>query len=255
MKVAEVELKNAEKVKNKLIEIAALNTEFLPKKEGERLYFPLLEDADVSLVKEIKIVEKDMPKKKKKIDILDEFSEFLTSKEIEDMPKSQEIVGDIMILEIPENLIGKEKKIAKTYLENNKNVKVVVKKSAIHSGQFRTRKVEVLAGENRKDTTHLESKIRLYLDLEKTYFSTRLGNERLRIAKLVSKGEKVLIMFSGSGPYPLILAKHSEAKKIIGIELNPDAHQFAIENRKKNKINEERVELINGDVKSEVPTP
>ena len=91
------------------------------------------------------------------------------------------------------------------------------------------------------------------MDLEKTYFSTRLGNERLRIAKLVSKGEKVLIMFSGSGPYPLILAKHSEAKKIIGIELNPDAHQFAIENRKKNKINEERVELINGDVKSEVP--
>ena len=139
------------------------------------------------------------------------------------------------------------------FLESNKQVNVVVKKSAIHSGQFRTRGVEVLAGEDRKDTTHLESGVRLYLHLEISYFSARLGSERLRIAKLVKKGERVLVMFSGSAPYPLVLAKHTQASKIVGIELNPDAHAFAVKNREKNKVSSDRVELINGDVQVEVP--
>ena len=59
-------------------------------------------------------------------------------------------------------------------------------------------------------------------------------------------------MFSGCAPYPLILAKHSPAKSIFGIEINPDAHKFGIENIKLNKF-EDKVKLINGDVRKVLP--
>ena len=254
MKAIEVKLTEAEAIKKKLIDANLLDTNYLPKKEGNKLYFPIIDsESEIFEFKEIKVVDTDMPLKVKKKGVEEEFSKFLSEEEMKIMPKSQEIVGDIMILEIPETLIKKEKEIAEIYLKFNKNIKTIVKKSAIHSGQFRTRKVEVLAGENKKDTVHLESGIRLYLHLERSYFSARLGNERLRIAKLVKKGEDILVMFSGSGPYPLVLAKHTKANKIIGVELNPEAHEFSVKNREKNKFDLERIELINGDVRVEVP--
>ena len=90
------------------------------------------------------------------------------------------------------------------------------------------------------------------MDLEKTYFSARLGHERLRIAKQVKLGENVLVMFSGSSPYPLILAKHSPVNKIVGVELNPDAYNFGVQNVRMNKLGR-KVSLINGDVREVLP--
>jgi len=91
------------------------------------------------------------------------------------------------------------------------------------------------------------------MNIEETYFSARLGNERLRIAKLVKPNEEILVMFSGCAPYPLVLARHTEASKIVGIELNFQAHTFAIMNRDMSKEFYTRVPLINGDVRVEVP--
>ena len=43
-------------------------------------------------------------------------------------------------------------------------------------------------------------------------------------------GEKVLVMFSGCAPYPVVIGRNTKAKEIYGIELNPLAHKFAEEN-------------------------
>lgn len=132
-----------------------------------------------------------------------------------------------------------------------KNVKVVCKKTKIHSGVFRTKKVKILAGERRKTTTHKENNIRVNLNVETCYFSPRLSNERLRIANLVKKGESVLVMFSGIGIYSWVISKNTLAKEIYGVEINPFAHKFAEENLKLNKIG--NVKLFLGDVKKIVP--
>ena len=76
----------------------------------------------------------------------------------------------------------------------------------------------------------------LYENVEKVYFSPRLATERLRIAKLVKKNESVLVMFSGSGAYPLVIAKNSNPNIIYGIEVNPIAHKYAEQNIFLNKI-------------------
>lgn len=176
----------------------------------------------------------------------------LTKKQISLVPKSFDIVGDILIFsDFPDALKKKEKVIADVALKLFKNVNVVAKKSEFHGGVFRTKKVKILGGAKRKTTEHIENKVRLKLNIETCYFSPRLSNERLRVAKLVKPNELVLVMFSGVGPYPLTIAKNSKAKEVYGVEINPAAHKFAEENVKLNKVR--NVQLFLGDVKKVVP--
>lgn len=176
----------------------------------------------------------------------------ITKKDISLIPKSFDVVGDILIfMEFPESLIKKEKEIGDYILSKLKNVKVVCRKTKKFSGTFRLSKLKIIAGEKRKETLHKENNCLFKLNVETCYFSTRLGNERQRIYSQVKKGEKILVMFSGIGIYPIEISKKSKAKDIVAIEINPSAHKYAIENLKINKTN--NIKLYNGDVRKIVP--
>ncbi len=191
-----------------------------------------------------------MPKPSKLKDLL---KKELTKKELEVMPTSFDVVGDILIFsDFPDLLEKKEKKIGELILSSFKNVKVVCKKTAMYGGKYRTPTLRIMAGERRKETIHKENGIRVKLHVQDVYFSARLGHERERINALVKKGEEVLVMFSGCGVYPINLAKNTSAKKIYGIEINPKAHHYALENLSLNKV--QNVELFNGDAASLLPT-
>ncbi len=172
----------------------------------------------------------------------------LSEEELKHLRTGFDVVGSIAIIEIPKELVKKEKLIAQTLLELNNSIKTVAKKVGIHTGEFRTQKLKILAGEKTKEAEYKESGCVFKLDAEKCYFSPRLSHERLRIASQVKKGENILVMFSGVGPYPIVLAKNSPAHQIIGVELNPTAHKYAVENVKLNK-SLKKVSIYNGDVK------
>lgn len=251
MLAAYTELQHAEKVRQFLAKKELLHPDYLPVKELDHIYFAMTKKVAVPNAKIVNTKFSFTEKQKSKT--VDELLKGkLISKEMELLPRTQEIVGEILILEIPDKLKKKEKLIAETYLKANKHLSTVVKKSEIHAGQFRTRKVTVLAGKKTKETVHHENGIELKLHLERTYFSARSGSERLRIAKLVKPGEEVLVMFSGAAPYPLVIAKNSEARHIYGIELNPEAHTYAMENVLLNNL-QDRVTIMHGDVKHKIP--
>lgn len=171
----------------------------------------------------------------------------LSKKEIDKLPNAYDVIGDILVIGLDTTLKKKEKLIANKLLETHPHVKVICKKQDIHKGKYRTQKLSIIAGEKRKETIYKENHIRLKLNVETSYFSPRSANERKRIAEQVKKGEKILVMFSGIAPSPVVLAKNTPAKKIVGVELNPKAHKYALENLKLNKIN--NVRLIKGDVR------
>ena len=251
MLAAYTKLRNAQKVKNHLAKKDIIDTEHLPVKELGYIYFPITKKASIPKAKIVNTKFK-FPVRDKPVTIDKLLSKKLTRKQLELLPRSQEIVGNIMILEVPKELEKKEKIIAEAYLKTNKNISTVVKKRSMHSGIFRTRKVTILAGKRTKETVHLENGIKLKLHLEKTYFSARSANERLRIARQVKKGEEIMVMFSGAAPYPLVLAKNSPAKKIYGVELNPLAHAYADENIRMNRL-EKSIILYEGDVYEVLP--
>lgn len=176
----------------------------------------------------------------------------LTKKELEHLRGSFDVIGDIAIIEIPKEL-KKEKLIGQTLLKLLKNVKTVCAEKGEHKGKYRTQKLKIIAGEKNFETKQKESGITLTLDVSKCYYSPRLGSERLRIAKQVKKGEKILVAGSGVAPYPLVLAKHSPAKLVTGVEVNPTAHKYAVENVKLNKLGN-KIKLVKADITKIKPT-
>lgn len=170
----------------------------------------------------------------------------------EELPTSFDMLGDIIILEIPESLIPYENDIGEALLSVQKNIKTVLKKAGQHQGEFRTQPLSYLAGEKTKEANYKENRISLVLDVESVYFSPRLSTERKRIANQIKQGENVLVMFSGSAPYPCVISKNTDARNVVGVEKNPIAHDYAVKNIKKNKLT--NVEVYNGDVRDIVPT-
>lgn len=176
----------------------------------------------------------------------------LPAKHLNHAPRAYDMVGDIIIFEkFPKELVSREKAIGASLLKSHNHIKVVCRKTRKYSGKFRLPKLKIMAGEKRKETLHKESGVSMKLDVEKTYFSPRLSSERLRIASLVNENESILVMFSGVGPYQLVLAKNTKAKEIYGIEANPTAYKYASENIKLNKIS--NVKLFLGDVRKIIP--
>ena len=131
----------------------------------------------------------------------------LSADELESLYSSFDTIGDIIIIKISDALRQKKRLIGQTILEYLKPVKVVLMQKGPVDGEFRTRDLEHLAGENRTTTIYKEQGCSFLVDVTKAYFSPRLSTERLRIANLVKPNERVLNMFAGVGAFSMVLAK------------------------------------------------
>ena len=150
--------------------------------------------------------------------------------------RSFEIVGDIAITEVEEELIPYEKEIGEAIITTNKSIKVVLKKSGIHGGEFRTQELVHIAGENRKETIYTENNIKLKINPETVYFSAKLSTEREQLMKNVADDARALVLFSGCGPYSFVaLRKNPDIGRITSVELNPEGHNYALESLELNK--------------------
>ena len=125
----------------------------------------------------------------------------LTSKESEELISAFDQIGNIIIVRIPDSLLSKKKIIGETLLKEVKIVKSVFYQSSAVEGDFRTRNLEILAGENSTETEYKEFNCKFIVDVEKAFFSPRLSTERERIAKLTQDGEVMVNMFAGVGMF------------------------------------------------------
>ena len=140
---------------------------------------------------------------------------------------SFDIVGTIAIIIIPAGLEAKEHLIADAILRTHRNIRTVAKRTGNYQGEFRTIGLTTIAGEELGETVHKENGVRFCLHPGKVYYSVRTGSERQRIAGQVGCGEEILVMFSGIGAFPLVLAAGGRAGEVVGVEKNPDAHRYA----------------------------
>jgi tRNA (guanine37-N1)-methyltransferase len=197
------------------------------------------------------LVQRDVEPKPRSVQSLDEaLSGLLSEKEREELATSFDIIGDIAIIEIPETLSKHETAIGEALLKVHKNLKSVFKKLGPMEGEFRVRKVRCIAGEDRTATVYKESGAVMELDVAKVYFSVRLSHERSRIASLVKPKEKILALFAGVGPFPLVISKKQPSARIVAIELNPDAVASMEKNIERNRA--KNVVAVLGDAREVV---
>ncbi len=155
---------------------------------------------------------------------------------IKNVNRSYEIVGDIAIIELIDDLLKYEKQIGEALLKTNKSIKTVLKKSGVHHGEFRTQNLEYVTGENKKETIYLENQIRLKINPETVYFSARLSTERSELMKNIKENSRILVMFSGAGPYTFVAMRNQPSlSRITSIEINPEGHKYALESLNLNR--------------------
>lgn len=169
----------------------------------------------------------------------------LTDQESEELFSAFDQIGDIIVIRIPDSLLSKKKVIGETLLKEVSTAKSVLYQSSDVSGDFRTRSLELLAGEDKTETEYKEFGCRFFVDVEKAFFSPRLSTERERIADIIRDGETVINMFGGVGMFSILAAKNKKCT-VYNIDINPVASQLCEKNISLNKLVGEVISL-NGD--------
>lgn len=167
----------------------------------------------------------------------------LSPSEIATVSTSYDIVGDVAILR-PLAEGSSVKVFAAKVMEIHRNVKTVLSQEGRIAGDFRLRPLAYVAGEDRRVTRHREFGCLFSVDLERSYFSTRLSHERLRLSKLVQPGEIVVNMFAGVGCFSILIAKRSNPQVVFSIDISYEAVSLMRENIRLNSVYGKVVPLL-----------
>lgn len=244
---AKVEREKAEGVRKLLAEKGLFDGSYVPARDDTFVFFAVKKRAAGFAFAEKRLLKREEYGKPLSVELAGK----LTPAELGELVKSFDMIGDIAVVEIPPALSKKQKLIASAIMKNHHNIQTVAKKTGATKGEFRIRPVKVIAGKKRTHTIYREGGCDFELDLNKTYFSPRLGTERTRIAALVKPREKVLVPFAGVGPFAIRIAKAQPTAKVIGIELNPAAVKYFKSNIARNKCR--NVSAVKGDVAKLLP--
>lgn len=169
----------------------------------------------------------------------------LTPQESDELISAFDQIGDIIIVRIPDSLLEKKKIIGQTLLKEVKIARSVFYQASPVEGDFRTRNLEILAGEDNTETEYKEFGCRFKVDVANAFFSPRLSTERERIANLIQDGETMVNMFAGVGMFSIMAAKQKKCT-VYSIDINPIASKLCEKNIELNKL-KGNVISINGE--------
>ena len=239
-----IKKENAERFRKYLIEQNLLIKDLKINKDEEFVYFPVNDYPNkISSFEPVKMeFEKTKEKPKSYKDIA-----LIPAKFKKKLPTSYDVIGDILIIKIPKELMYYKRQIGKALMKVNKNITTVCHTNPV-TGEFRTHNLEVISGKKSTFTIHKEYGLNFYLDISKAYFSPRLSEERKRIADLVKTGEIVIDMFAGIAPFSIMIAKYAKPKIVYAFDKNKDAINYALENIRLNKVID-KIEMIHADSK------
>lgn len=161
--------------------------------------------------------------------------------------RAYDVFGNIAIAKFSDKTsAARKKQFAGKIMTDNKAITTVLEKTGKFHGRLRKQETKWLAGVKTKEALYKENGCVFRFNVDKTYFSPRLSNERKEIAGIV-KGN-VLVMFAGAGPYSIVIAKNSKAEKVYSNEVNREANKYALLNIGLNNL-KNRMVMLNGDVK------
>ncbi len=161
------------------------------------------------------------------------------------IPKSYDVIGDIVIVDINEEIIKYKDRIGSALLSLFPSINTVYRKASAVTGELRVRKVELLAGEKKCETIHIEHGIKIWVNVCEAYFSPRLGHEHKRVADEVLENEIIVDLFTGVGPFPLHITKNVIAT-VFAVDINKVALKCLEKSMELNNL-KGKIALIYGD--------
>jgi tRNA (guanine37-N1)-methyltransferase len=162
------------------------------------------------------------------------------------LPRSFDVVGDIVLVRVPVELGARANEIGAALLEFVPGARIVGRDGGVH-GVARRRSIERIAGTGGWSTRHRENGLEVEVDLERAYFSPRLAGEHARVAAEVRPGDRVYDLCCGVGPFSLAIARDGRATRVTGVDSNPEA--IALLERSRSRVaNGDRITGVVSDV-------
>jgi len=210
-----------EAVRRELIAAGLLRLDLEIRSEGDRLVLPLVSVDGVAMVAG-ELAEREFEPISRPVPV--DYRELMTgsAEEKERLPRSFDVVGDVVLVRIPEDLADRGPEIGEALLRFVPSARIVGADHGVH-GKERRRRLERLAGSGGWRTRHRENHVELDVDLERAYFSPRLAREHARVAAEVRRGEVVYDLCCGVGPFSVLFAHDGRARRIVAVDANPDA--------------------------------
>jgi tRNA (guanine37-N1)-methyltransferase len=147
-------------------------------------------------------------------------------------PTSNDQLGDLVILKIPDEVKEFKDEIGKAILAHSERVRLVCEDKGV-KGEFRVRDLQIIASRDGTITTRTQVKEhskKLWIDPAKAYYSPRLGTERLNtfeegvnLSKRLSRPIVICDPYAGVGPNLSLFDNEDFVEMIIASDLNPDA--------------------------------
>jgi tRNA (guanine37-N1)-methyltransferase len=190
-------------------------------REGDRLALPLLDGVEIPgglgevVVREWQPLASAGPTDYR--DLLD-----WSPEETRLLPRSFDVVGDVVLIRIPEELEPRAPEIGAALLEFVPGARIVGEDRGVH-GPDRRRSLAKIAGDGSWRTRHRENNIEIEVDLERAYFSPRLAREHAEVARAVEDGDRVYDLCCGVGPFALTIARDGRASAVTALDSNPEA--------------------------------
>ncbi len=249
MRCLKVPKTEGEEVRKKLLDADLLDNRYRIGKENDHLLIPVDEKIPEGFI-DHEFVERKLIKREMEIG---DYRNIIKVPESlrDELPASYDIIGDIVVLKIPETLHRYRREIGDAIIQSQKKVNTVLEDKGV-TGDFRVRDVEYIAGTQKTNTIYKEHGMELEVDIANTYFSPRLATERLRVAEKAKEDETVLDMFAGVGPYSILIAKNVRIEKVHGIDINPVAVELLEKNAERNGVSN-LVEAHLGDARNIAP--
>ena len=161
-------------------------------------------------------------------------------------PRAFDALGDILIVKVPPAVWERRLAVGEA-MRTFAQARAVFHDHGV-TGEFRTRRLERIAGGGGSETRVAENGVRLFVDPAAAYYSPRLADERRRITEAVQSGERVIDLFGGVAPQGIQLAK--AGADVVSVDLTPAAIALATKNRDANKV---PIELHCGDTRELAP--
>ncbi len=248
-----MDLRDGEPARRKLAAEGWLDITRRPQTRDGRLLLPVTPDAptDIDLGVDQEWTEFEFERRERRPTTLREAPN-LPPELASEVTRSMDVVGDIAVLRLKDDIRPRATEIGEALMEVHPRLRAVAVDSGVQ-GELRVRSLEIVSGEGPLVTVHREQGMELRVDLERAYFSPRLATEHQRIADMVSPGERVLDMFTGVGPFAVLVAKQASGAEVHAVDLNEAAVQLARENVEVNGV-APLVTVHQGDARELVPT-
>ena len=175
-----------------------------------------------------------------------------------DVPKKWEKLGDDLVL-LPKSAFEQYREVWEVFppwehVSQCLKVSRIFRQDAVSQGPKRESRAVSLYGNNDGWVEHKELGVTYGFDCSKVMFSSGNGTEKKRMGfDICARNETIVDLYAGIGYYTLQLLKNGNAKHVYACEWNSNSCKYLRWNLKKNNIEANRCDVLEGDNREVAP--